>query len=459
MTALPSTISTPTGGLREHVAHTLRLAMPVIVARCGLLVLIAVDTAMTGHAGGSELAAYGLSMAPQVPMMLFGVGLLMGVVVLCSQAVGAGRESDCGKVYVTGLAVAAATGLMVMLLCYAGEPMLRAAGQSESLARASGAVLVMFGFGMPGLFMFTATVFFLEGINRPTAGMVVMLLANLLNVGLNWLLVYGNLGLPALGAEGAALATSLVRWFMFLAAFGYVLLGVDRHRYGLDRLARAARGGRDFLRRIRRVGLPTALAMVVESGAFSAMLLLAGSLGEVQVAAYQVAMNLSALTFMTAIGFGTAASVRVGNAVGRSDMRGVRLAGWTAVTLGGMLLCLLAVMVHFGAAGLAAIYTADAAVLAVAIPTFGVTALSLGPDGLQGVIMGALRGAADTWPATLLYLFSFWVVMVPVGYLLGVHLEGGAPGLMIAVLVGGTVASLSLGLRFNAVTRRQVSRV
>jgi len=95
----------------------------------------------------------------------------------------------------------------------------------------------------------------------------------------------------------------------------------------------------------------------------------------------------------------------------------------------------------------------------VAVPTLGVAALSLAPDGLQGVIMGALRGAADIWPAIGLYLFSFWVVMVPIGYVLGVHLDGGAPGLMIAVLVGGTVASLCLGLRFNAVTQRAVRRV
>ena len=446
-------------GLREHVGRTLRLAMPVIGSRCGLLVLISVDTAMTGHAGGSELAAYALSMAPQVPMMLFGIGLLMGVVVLTSQAVGAGRERDCGAALTAGLGVALVVGVGVALLCLAGEPFLLAMGQTPSLARASGEVLAMFGLGMPGLFMYTATVFFLEGINRPKAGLVVMVLANLLNVALNWLLIYGNLGVPPMGAAGAALATSLVRWFMFAALLLYLLLAVERERYGLDRLTRGAQRMRDTLRRLRRVGLPVALGMVLESGAFSAMLLFAGLLGEVQVAAYQLGMNLVALVFMTAIGFGTAASVRVGNAVGRGDAVAVRLAGWTAVGLGGVLLLALGVAADRWAGAIAALYTSDAAVMAVAVPTLGVAALLLLPDGIQGIITGALRGAADAWPATGLYLISFWLVMMPLGWYLGVRLQGGAPGLMLAVLVGATVATLCLGLRFHAVSRRSVTRL
>ena len=317
----------------------------------------------------------------------------------------------------------------------------------------------MFGIGLPGMFLYVATVFFLEGINRPKAGMVVMLFANLLNVALNWLLIYGNLGLPAMGASGAALATSLVRWFIFVALFAYLLMAIDRKRYGLDAAARRLRQTREMVRRLRRIGLPVGLGMVLESGAFSSMLLFAGRLGEVQIAAYQLAMNLVALVFMASIGFGTAASVRVGNAVGRGDAVGMRLAGWTAVVLGGGLLVVFGVQTHYSADLLAGVYTDDLSVLAVAVPTIGVAALLLVPDGVQAIVTGALRGAADAWPATGLYLVSFWLVMMPLGWYLGVELEGGAPGLMVAVLVGATVASLCLGLRFHAISRRGVERI
>ena len=448
----------PPAGLRDHVLRTLQLALPVIVARCGLLVLIAVDTAMTGHAGAGELAAYGLSMAPQVPMLLLGIGMLMGTVVLTSQAVGAGRESDCGHVLTGGLRLAGGVGVLVLVLCFLGEPFLLLTGQADDLARRGGGVLEMFGYGMPGLFLYTAVVFFLEGINRPKPGMVVMVLANLLNAALNWLLVYGNAGLPAMGAEGAALATTLVRWFMFAAILGYVLVAVDRERFGLT-VAQLERRRHDRLGpRLRRIGFPMSLAMVVESGAFSAMLLFAGHLGEVEVAAYQLTVNLCALTFMTAIGFGTAASVRVGNAVGRGDPTGMRFAGWTAVGLAACLLAALGLLIGNARELLASVYTSDAAVLSAALPAIAVAAVSIVPDGIQGTIMGALRGAADAWPATLLYIFSFWLVMVPLGYWLGVVREGGASGLMAAVLVAGVIAMACLAARFVVVSRRTVAR-
>ena len=446
----------PAHSLAEHVRRTLALSLPVVVARCGLLVLIAVDTAMTGHAGGSELAAYALSMAPQIPLQLLGIGMLMGTVVLSAQAVGGGREHECGAVWRSGLVHALVLGLIVLVLCLLGEAFLRATGQTEALSADAGRVLLMFGYGMPGLFLFTATVFFLEGINQPRAGMVVMLLANVLNAGLNWVFIYGNLGAPALGAEGAALATSLVRWCMFLAVAAWVLLAVDRDRFGLR--AGSERQPRDLGRRLRRIGYPMALALVLESAAFSAMVLFAGHLGEAQVGAYQVAMNLCALTFMTAIGFGTAASVRVGNAVGRGDSEGVRWAGWVAVGLGILTLAALGAVLGLLPGPIAMVYSSDPAVLAVAVPTLVVAAMALVPDGAQGVIMGALRGAADAWPATALYLFSFWMVMAPLGYYLGVMRTGGAPALMVAVMIGGITATLTLGLRFHVVSRRAIAR-
>jgi len=440
----------------EHLRRTVQLALPVMLGRMGILLLVAVDTAMTGHAGSLELAYYGLAISPQVPMMLVGIGLLMGTVVLTAQANGAGATHECGRIWRTALTQATLIGALLMGLCYAGEPFLLATGQAPELAAGGGRVLVALGWGLPGMLLYSATTFFLEGVNRPTPGMLVMVAANLLNLFLNWVFIYGELGAPAMGAEGAALATSIVRWFMFAAIAVYVLRRLDRDAYGL---ATAPRRVERLGRRMLRIGLPMGLAHGLESGAFSTMVLFAGLLGPAQVAGYLVAMNLVALAFMNAIGLATAASVRVGNAVGRGDSFGVRVAGWVAVCMTAAIMVPLGALFHAAPDPLASIYASDPAVLAVAAATLSAAAFVLLPDGVQGVLMGALRGAADVWPPTALYLFSFWGVMVPAGYVMGVQREGGAPGLMHAVLIGTVVAAVLLGGRFLAVSRRAVERV
>jgi MATE family multidrug resistance protein len=284
--------------------------------------------------------------------------------------------------------------------------------------------------------------------------MFVMLAANVLNAALNWVFIDGHLGAPALGAEGAALATSVVRWFMFAAIAGYIVTHIDRDRYGL---ALRPVGDDGLGKRLRRIGYPMALAHGLESAAFSTMTLFAGLLGAVQASGYLVALNLVATVFMGAIGFATAASVRVGNAVGRRDAPGTRAAGWVAVAATAVVMVVLGMIFRSFPGFLSAIYASDARIAAVAVPTIAVAAFALLPDGVQAVLMGALRGTADVWPATALYLVSYWLVMVPCGYYLGVVHGGGAPALMIAILIGTALACALLGMRFHSVSRRAVA--
>ena len=169
-------------------------------------------------------------------------------------------------------------------------------------------------------------------------------------------------------------------------------------------------------------------------------------------------MNLVALVFMCAIGFAAAAGVRVANAVGRNDRGGLRRAGWVAVGLAALMLGTFGVAYVLLPELLVAVYTSDPKVATIAMSTLVIAAFVLIPDGAQGVLMGASRGAADVWPATLLYLFSFWLIMVPLGYVLGVAWAAGAPAMMWAVGIGCVVAAVSLGLRFLTISRRAVSR-
>ena len=441
--------------LRAHLRETMRLAFPVMLARLGVLTIVTMDTAMSGHASGDDLAWYAVAIAPQIPLMLVGIGLLMGTIVMTAQSVGAGHPERCGAIWRAALTHAIVAGVVMAIACAFGESFLLATGQPEDIAAGGGRVLRALAFGLPGVLLYVATSFFLEGIGRPVPGMVIIIGANILNIGLNWLLIFGHGGFPALGAEGAAIATSIVRWGMFAAAVLYVLRSVSRRRFGIT----AASDPAERLGpRMRRIGLPMGIAHGLEASAFAVMTLIAGLLGAAEVGGYSIPMNLLALAFMGAIGLSTAASVRVGNAVGRGDPAGVRWAGWVAVGVAAVYLAAVAVAFGLVPAKLAALYTADAAVLAIAVPTIVVCAIAAIPDGVQGVLMGALRGASDVWPATVLYVFAFWMIMVPLGYWLAVSRAMGATGLMIAVAAGATVAALLLGWRFRRVSARAVRR-
>ena len=422
-------------------------------ARLGVLTIITADTVMSGHASGDDLAWYAVAMAPQVPMMLVGIGLLMGTVVMTAQAIGAGNARGCGAIWRTGLTHAIGVGVLMAGICAFGESVLLAFGQPDDIAAGGGRVLAMLGLGLPAMLLYVATSFFLEGIGRPVPGMVIIIGANVVNVALNWLLVFGHGGFPALGAEGAAIATTIVRWCMFAAAAFYVLRFVNRRRFGITAPGDpAARLGP----RMRRIGLPMGIAHGMESGAFASMTLMAGVLGAAEVGGFSVPTNLLALVFMGAIGLATAASVRVGLAVGRGDPNGVRWAGWVAVGVAAVYLALVSTAFLLAPAWLAGLYTADAAVLAIAAPTMLVCAAAAVPDGTQAVLMGALRGASDVWPATVLYMVAFWLVMVPLGYLLGVHHAMGSVGLMLSIFAAVVVAAVLLGWRFHIVSGRAV---
>jgi MATE family multidrug resistance protein len=453
MTTAPGTA--PACSIGEHLRRTLALAFPVMLGRIGILLLVAVDTAMTGHGGARELAYYALANAPQVPLLLVGIGLLLGTVVLTAQADGAGDTRTCGRIWRVAMAHGGVLGLLLLLICYAGEHFLLLTGQTPELALGAARVLVVLGWGLPGMLLFTATTLFLEGMNRPLPGMLVILAGNLLNLALNWVLIFGNLGAPAMGAEGAALATSIVRWFMCAAIAWYAWTHLDHERYGLTG---PATGDGRVGRRLRRLGLPMGIAHGLEAAAFSTLTLFAGRLGPLEVSGYAVAMNLVALAFMGAVGFATAASVRVGNAVGRRDAHGVRVSGWVAVGSTGVIMVALGSLLFLFPGPLAATHASDPRILAVAIPTMMVAAVALIPDGIQAVLIGALRGAADVWPAMLLYLLSFWGVMVPCGYYLALVRYGGAPSLMASVAVGTLTATILLGLRFHAVSGGKLAK-
>jgi MATE family multidrug resistance protein len=445
----------PAGGysLFQHIARTLRLAVPAMLARAGMLLLITADSVMTGHAGAAELAHYGLSMAPFIVVMVVGIGLLAGTPILTAQRHGADRPEACGAVWRVGMVMAGVLGLVGGLALLAGEPLFLLFGQSPEMAAGAAAALTMHAWGMPGILLFLATTFFLEGISRPVPGMVIALSVNVLNVALNWLLIEGNWGLPAMGAAGAAFATSVSRWVMFAAIAAYVLMMRDAKDFAVWG---GLRGQEETIRKALRLGAPLAVTTGLEVCAFSFVATFAGRMGEVPMAAYQASMNINTLVFMLSIGLAAATAVRVANAIGRNDGPGMRMAAWTGIGMTVGLLLLLGLAIWIWPEALAKLYSDDPAVVSVILAALVVVAVMIIADGAQAVLASAARAAGDVLIHLAIFAVTFWGIGVPLAYWAGLRAGHGVPGLMGAMTLAIGVAALALAFRFQIVARRGV---
>jgi MATE family multidrug resistance protein len=442
-----------TQSLGHHIQRTIVLALPVMLARAGLVVMLTVDTVLVGRAGAHELAYFAISTAPHLIMLTIGTGLLVSVVVLTAQADGAGRQAECGRIWRLGLLVAGSLGLVYAVLEWHGDLLLRMLGEGDDIAIGGGRVLRLWALGIPAIMLYLASTSFLEGISRPRVAMLVSLGANIVNFALAWMLIFGHAGLPALGAVGAALATALTYWLMFLTLAGYALLLPDAARFGVRA---PLRGYYRLIGKMLLLGLPVALSITFETSAFTGATVMAGWLGEIPLAAYQIAINVTSFFYMLALGLATAAAVRVGNAIGRGDQPGVARAGWIAVALVFNLMLAVGVGIRFFRSDIAGIYSSDPLVLSAALPALAVVSFLVMLDGIQGVLMGALRGAADVFLPTAIYGLAFWGCAVPVCYYLGYRQGAGAVGMAWGLVTGLMVAASLLALRFAIVSRRRL---
>ncbi len=447
--------------LKSHGFETLRLALPVMLARAGILLMVLIDAAMVGQVAARELAFMSIGIAPQVMLMLIGVGMLQGGMVLTAQAHGAGENEATGEIWRVNLAHAAVLGLFFGFASLLAEPFIRAVGIAPDLAAGAGRVSIQFAWGIPGMLLYISCQYFLEGIKRPYVCMSVMGVANVINIFLNGIIVWGWFGwVTPMGAEGAVLATSSVRWLLFISVFIYILSFRERHAYAIHLEWRdiVSEKGRDIGRRIRRIGAPAGLTQFLESSAFSALVILAGLIGEIATAAYQVTINIVQFLYMAAVGMAAATSVRVGSAVGSGDLPGVRLAGWSGAFLVVLITMPFALMLLIWPGPAAQVFVSDPAVIELARVTIRLACLFILLDVAMAVLLGALRGAGDMHVPMGLQSVSFWVVTVPIAYFLAIGQKMGAPGLILGLFVGVSLACVLLGLRFRKISQRPIKR-
>jgi MATE family multidrug resistance protein len=447
--------------LRRELKPTLRLAGPVILAELGWMGMGIVDTIMVGPLGPAAIAASGVANSLHLGFVIFGMGLLLGLDTLVSQAYGAGDRRLCRTWLGRGiqLALFSAVPLMLVLAAvWAAVPALGFHHDTRVLLRGYFAILVL---STPFLLLYAALRRYLQSTHHVAPVMFALVSANAINAFFNWVFIYGRLGIPALGVPGSALATLAARVYMS------AILGVavwwtsddagsgapapsaqdvgrelrEGHRavLGLSSADRAP-----SIRRLVELGLPAAATVTAEVGVFAVATALAGKLEPVATASHQIALNIAAVAFMIPLGLASAGAVRVGNAIGARNPRGAAAAGWTVIAMGVVfMLCSGAVFVAIPRT-LIGLFTRDAAVLELGASLLFIAAVFQLFDGLQGVVTGTLRGLGDTRTPMVTNLAAHWLIGLPVGYWLCFSAGWGARGLWWGLSIGLIVAGVVL---------------
>jgi multidrug resistance protein, MATE family len=435
----------------RHISEMMRLAPVIVLARSGVILIVLVDTVMVGHFAAVELGYLAMGLSLVQPLVVASLGLIMGTMVLTAHHFGAGEFRQCGWVWRRSMVYAAGLGTIGAFASLFGETFLTWTGQTPELAREGGRVMFVLGMGLPGHLVFLACSFFLEGVRRPTPGFVAMAAANLINLVLNWLFIYGYVdGVPE-GAMGASLATSIARWSAAAMMLSYVWFMRAGDQFAIRE---PAPGGWRAWSHQRRLGYATGVSLGVESTAFTAMQQFAGWLGAVPLAAFTATFYLLVVSFMVAIGFGGATAVRVGIARGRGDSLDMALAGWTGLGLTLFFTAVLGFLMVGFDSEIIAVFTNDANVAAIAIPAVFWVAVALMSDGGQAVIANALRGRQDVWMACYIQTFVFFGIMVPLSWFLMFPMGQGVAGAFQGVWIATMVAVVLLSWRFHRLYRR-----
>ncbi len=436
-------------------AAMITLAFPVVVVQLGLMGMGVVDSIIVGHVSARALAAVALGNLAFMSVIAFGMGALLALDPLVSQALGSDDGPAVGRAVQRGLILAAAVAFPTMIAlipCGAVMTFLRQPADIVPVAAAYARICI------PGVAPFLAFVVFrqtLQAMRRVRPVVLVIVVANAVNAVLDWLLVYGPGGLPALGPLGSAWASTACR---FLLALGLLVAARRELAPHLRRLDPAALAPRPLLR-ILRLATPIGVQFQLEFAAFGVIALLMGWMGTDAMAAHQVAINLAALTFMVPLGISAAAAVQVGHAVGRHDALGARRAAAAGLVCGAAVMAVSAACFLAFPAALAAVFTDAPAALAIAaglIPVAGVFQVF---DGLQVVATGILRGIGDTRAPMAINVLGFWLVGMPVSVAAGFHAGIGPAGLWWGLVAGlGSVAVL-LVARVRHRFRRDLERI
>ena len=441
----------------------LKLAYPVIVGMLGHTVVQLIDNIMVGQLGTAELAAVSLGNSFVFVAMSLGIGFSTAITPMIAESFGAKNHNKVRYIFVHGLILCFGLGVVLASLVLWAKPLLSQMGQPDEVVALAKPYLFWVALSLVPLVGFQGLRQFAEGLFQTRLAMYATLMGNVINVLLNYLLIFGLHGFPELGVEGAALGTLFSRWTMVL----FMAINV-KNKKGFKRYNRKlfrVKLKKSLFKRIFSLGLPSALQMFFEVTFFTSAIWMSGLLGKNPQAANQIALNLSSMTYMVAIGVGVTAMIRVGNEKGRGDftaLRRVAVSTFLLIFLMSSLFCLFFIATHdllpwLYLDGNAPEISSDVnEVVEIASNLILIAAFFQIADGLQAVVLGALRGIQDVIIPAFLIFISYGAIGFPISYYLGLNTEWATYGIWIGLLTGLILSALLLVLRFQYLSQKLV---
>ncbi len=426
-----------------------------MISMLGQVMTGVADSVMIGWTGAIPLAAASLANSFFTVLLFFGIGVSYAITPLVAEASGAGDDKKIIDTLRHGLVINVVTSLLLVALVLVGQNALRHINQPGDVVELAIPYLLIVTYSIIPTLIFQTFRQFAEGMQRTRMAMVIMIVSNLINIVLNYVLIYGIWIFPEMGLAGAGWATFIARVVMAVWMGAYVFYGkrftAFRAGFHLGKYSGA------LFNRMLHIGLPTGAQFIFEAAAFGFSAIMMGWLGTTTLAAHQIALNLATVSYMTTSGLGAAATIRVGIFVGQRDAVGLRRAGFTLIGLAILIMLMWAIAFITGKHFLPSLYIDDIAVLAVAAPLMVIAGFFQLSDGMQVVCAGALRGLQDVKIPSLLIFIAYWVIALPVGYVFAFPLGFGALGIWSGLLLGLTLTASAMVWRFHHLSRKMMA--
>lgn len=438
-------------GLNKEAFLTLKLGLPVIAAQLLQMSMNFVDTVMAGNLSAQALAAVAVGGAIFIPFIMLAAGIMMAVTPIVAQLFGARNFKEIGINARQGLWLSQLLAIPVFFAIRNLGIVMELLDVTPEIIPVALGYLNALSWGIFPLCAYMALRFFNEGMSVTRPSMYFALIGVLVNIPANYILMYGKLGFPQLGATGCGYASSLVGLVMFS---GMLIFTMNHRPYQRFEIFSSFRKPEwYYLKEILRVGIPIGLSAAMEVTMFAIVSLLMGSLSTVAVAGHQVAINFSAMTFMVPFGLSTAITTRVGNAMGKGSIHEARHRGFVGIALATLFMTITAIIMFTIPDIITSMYTQNIDVQEVAVSLLYMAAIFQISDGLQVSSYGALRGLKDTKIPMYVNLVAYWMVGLPLGYYLGIIEDFGPQGLWMGLIAGLTVAAILHNTRFFAMTK------
>jgi len=440
---------------RRHVRESLFLAVPVMLSQLGHVMMGVVDSLMVGHVGAVPLAASSLANVAFNVILLFGIGVSYAITPLVAAGQGENDESKISAVLRHGLAINLVNSLILVGLVLVARNVLYHIDQPADVVALAIPYLGIITFSIVPTLIFQTFRQFTEGLSFTRVAMVAVIGSNLIHIPLNYLLIFGHGGFPAMGLLGAGWATLISRILMALGLVIYVYRAPQFQRF------KAGFSFRDYSKalfsKMLHIGLPAGAQFIFEVAAFDMSAVMMGWLGAKTLAAHQIAINLATISYMTTSGLAAAATIRVSNELGRGDWITLRRVAFVLLSMAMAIMALWGLLFVAGRNFLPTLYVGDPEVVAIAAPLLIIAGFFQLSDGVQVVCIGALRGLHDVKIPSLFIFLAYWVIGLPLGYVLAFHVGWGANGVWTGLLVGLTLTASAMTLRLLRMTRPRLA--